>query len=87
MFGVRPSLALNTNLHAARPDNLLRVILDGAGSPGGLRHGAMPAFRNSLDDRQLVRLLSYLRTRFAGDKPAWTGLPSAVAQIRAETAR
>ncbi|MBE1189014.1 cytochrome c, partial [Escherichia coli] len=32
-FGVRPSLALNSNVHADSPDNLLRIILDGIHSP------------------------------------------------------
>jgi nicotinate dehydrogenase subunit B len=85
-FGVRPALALNTNLHAARPDNVLRVLLDGASPPGEAAHGAMPAFRNSLDDRQMASLLGYLRARFAADQPAWSGLEKAAARLRAETA-
>ena len=30
MFGVKPSLALNSAIHAEKPDTVLRVILDGA---------------------------------------------------------
>jgi len=85
MFGVRPMLALNTNLQSDRPDNLLRIILDGAGEHGR-GGGAMPAFRNSLDDRQLSSLLTYLRARFAGGKPQWAGLENAAARLRTETA-
>jgi len=85
MFGIRPSLALNTNLHSARPDNLLRIVLDGANTSGEQSHGAMPAFRGSLDDRQLADLLDYLRSRFASDKPAWRALEAAAARIRADT--
>jgi nicotinate dehydrogenase subunit B len=84
MFGIRPSLALNTNLYSARPDNLLRVILGGAGTSGAGRPGAMPAFRGSLDDRQLAQLLDYLRARFASDQSAWSGIETVAARIRAE---
>ena len=30
MFGVKPSLALNSAIHAEEPDTVLRVILDGS---------------------------------------------------------
>ncbi|MBF3234700.1 cytochrome c, partial [Pseudomonas aeruginosa] len=68
-FGVRPSLALNSNVHADSPDNLLRIILDGIHSPATGDLGYMPGFRHSLDDRQVAALANYLRERFAG-KPA-----------------
>ena len=32
LFGSRPSLALNSNLHSTQPDNLVQVILHGIGS-------------------------------------------------------
>jgi nicotinate dehydrogenase subunit B len=85
MFGVRPLLAVNTNLQSSRPDNLLRIILDGAGGHGQ-RSGAMPPFRDSLDDRQLSSLLTYLRARFGGGKPEWSGIERAAARSRAEPA-
>ena len=45
MFGVRPSLALNTAIHADAPDTVVRVILEGFRAPEGLEDlGAMPAF-------------------------------------------
>ncbi|MBF2967750.1 c-type cytochrome, partial [Pseudomonas aeruginosa] len=72
-FGVRPSLALNSNVHADSPDNLLRIILDGIHSPATGDLGYMPGFRHSLDDRQVAALANYLRERFAG-KPAWPDL-------------
>jgi hypothetical protein len=31
----------------------------------------MPAFRGSFAARQMDQLLAYLRSRFAGDQPAW----------------
>lgn len=87
MFGVRPSLALNTSVHSARPDNLLRVIMGGAGTYGSARPGAMPGFRASFNDRQLAQLLFYLRARFAADQPAWTGIEAVAARIRANRER
>ena len=45
LFGVRPSLALNSNIHAATPDNLIRTILHGIETPalpGLWRHAGFP---------------------------------------------
>ncbi|HEY1995733.1 molybdopterin cofactor-binding domain-containing protein, partial [Paraburkholderia sp.] len=50
LFGAHPSLALNTNLHSVAPDNLIRVILDGIGSPARAELGTMPAYRDSFND-------------------------------------
>ncbi|MGE4482241.1 molybdopterin cofactor-binding domain-containing protein [Acidocella sp.] len=81
MFGNRPSLALNSNLFAKTPDNLIRVILNGSSSalPGG---GAMPAFGKVLNDRQLADLIAYLRETFAPGEPGWKDLPAHIAAIR-----
>lgn len=83
LFGAHPSLALNTNLHSATPDNLIRVILDGIGSPARPELGTMPAYRDSFNDAQLAELVSYLRQQFAGGKPAWQDVAASVARIRA----
>lgn len=82
LFGVRPALALNTNVHAARPDNLIRVILEGIPSPAARDLGDMPAFRDSLDDGQVAALVRYIRAKFAPDAPAWQGLEADVARLR-----
>ena len=82
LFGSRPSLALNSNLHAAVPDNLIQVILNGIAAPVRSDLGYMPAFRDSLSDEQLAELVACLRQQFAPEKPAWTGLRSAVNRIR-----
>jgi nicotinate dehydrogenase subunit B len=66
-----PSLALNSNLHGADPSNVRRAILEGVNAPSLGAAGAMPAFGNSLDARQMRELLGYLRARFASDKAAW----------------
>ncbi|KAA1011068.1 molybdopterin-dependent oxidoreductase [Paraburkholderia panacisoli] len=83
LFGAHPSLALNTNLHSASPDNLIRVILDGIGSPARPELGTMPAYRDSFNDAQVAELVSYLRQQFAGGKPAWQDVKASVARIRA----
>jgi nicotinate dehydrogenase subunit B len=83
LFGAHPSLALNTNLHSAAPDNLIRVILDGINSPARPELGTMPAYRDSFNDAQVSELVSYLRQQFAGGKPAWQNVEASVARIRA----
>ncbi len=87
MFGSRPSLALNSNLHSAVPDNLIQVILHGVDSPVTSDLGYMPAFKDSMTDDQLTELVTYLRQQFAPGKAPWTGVPEAVGRIRLGTAR
>ena len=84
LFGSRPSLALNSNLHSAAPDNLIQVILHGIAKPAATDLGYMPAFKDSLTDGQVAELAAYLRQQFAPDKPAWTGIQAAVGRIRQE---
>jgi len=83
LLGQNLPLALNSNLHSDRPDNLLRVILEGIRHPATQESGFMPAFRGSLDDRQMAELAAYLRQRFAPGRPAWGGLEETVARLRA----
>jgi nicotinate dehydrogenase subunit B len=85
-FGSRPSLALNSNVHAASPGNLIQVILHGIATPASADLGTMPAFHDSLNDIQVTELARYLRRRFAPDKPAWSDLESAVEAARRATA-
>jgi len=85
-LGPNLPLALNSNLHSARPDNLLRVMLDGIQQPATREIGFMPAFRDALDDRQLAELAAYLRARFAPGKPPWQGLEAAAARVRRDGA-
>ena len=87
LFGSRPSLALNSNLHSNMPDNLIQVILHGIVSPASSDLGYMPAFRDSLNDAQVAELASYLRRQFAPDRPAWTDIHAAIGRIRQEMAR
>jgi len=87
LFGSRPSLALNSNLHSAHPDNLLQVILHGIQKPASSDLGYMPAFKDSLTDGQVAELAAYLRRQFAPDKPAWSDIAANVGRIRNEIAR
>jgi len=84
LFGSRPSLALNSNLHSAVPDNLIQLILHGIAKPAVTDLGYMPAFKDSLTDGQVAELAAYLRRQFAPDKPAWTGIQATVGRIRQE---
>lgn len=85
LFGAGPSLALNTNLHADRPDNLIQVILNGVAVSGPER-APMPGFRDTLDDAQVAALVADLRARFAPARMPWTGIRELVARIRARPA-
>ena len=82
LFGSRPSLALNSNLHSAQPDNLIQVILHGIAKPAFSDLGYMPAFKDSMSDAQIAELVSFLRGQFAPDKPVWTDVASRVSRIR-----
>lgn len=75
------SLALNSNLHSARPDNLIQAVLRGVAATR-TELGAMPAYAESLSDAQVADLATHLRARFAPDKPAWTGLERTVGTMR-----
>lgn len=84
LFGASPSLAVNSNLHSATPDNLVRVILEGISTPAHSDLGYMPGFADSLGDGQVTQLVNYLRARFASDKQPWNNVEKAVGRIRAE---
>ncbi len=82
LFGARPSLALNTNLHSDHPDNAIQVLMHGITRPAQPSLGSMPGFKDSMNDQQMEELLVYMRARFAPDKPAWSGLKEKIAAIR-----
>ena len=85
-LGLNQPLALNSTLHSARPDNLLRTIVEGIQRPAFPAIGHMPAFGEALSDRQIVELAQWLRQRFAPDQPAWDGLAEALDGVRRSTA-
>ncbi len=84
------NLALNSNLHSTRPTNVLNAILGGADAPASLaaRYKAdaevmsMPAFAESLSDRQVAELAAYLRAHFAPQKEDWRNLEDASRSVR-----
>jgi nicotinate dehydrogenase subunit B len=82
VLGANVPLSVNSSLHSARPDNLVRVILDGIAEPARPDLGHMPGFADSLSDRQVAELARFLRSRFAPDKPAWQSLPETVGRLR-----
>ncbi|MEO6840326.1 MAG: molybdopterin cofactor-binding domain-containing protein [Bradyrhizobium sp.] len=85
LFGSRPSLALNSNLHSATPDNLIQIVLHGISAPVSGDLGYMPAFKDSMSDGQVAGLVSFLRQQFAPGKPPWTDLEAAVGRARLVT--
>ena len=82
-LGLNLALALNTNLHGARPDNLVRTVLQGIAQPAFPAIGHMPAFGPALSDRQIAELAGWMRQRYAPDQPAWADLTATVARLRA----
>jgi nicotinate dehydrogenase subunit B len=82
LLGANVPLALNSKLHSERPDNLVRVILDGIREPVSAQVGFMPAFRHSLSDAQIAELAAYMRSRYAPGRAAWEALPTAVSRLR-----
>ncbi|WP_245313269.1 c-type cytochrome, partial [Bradyrhizobium macuxiense] len=87
LFGSRPSLALNSNLHSDAPDNLIQVILHGIAKPAATDLGYMPAFKDSMTDGQVAELVAFLRGQFAPDKPVWNDVAATVGRIRQNIAR
>ncbi len=86
LLGANIPLALNTNLHSDKPDNVIRVILEGVRKPASQAIGFMPSFAGQLEDEQVSALVRYMRARFAPDKAAWNNLEQSIARIRKETA-
>ena len=86
LLGANIPLALNTNLHSDKPDNVIRVILEGVRKPASQAIGFMPSFAGQLEDDQISALVQYMRARFAPDKAAWNNLEQSIARIRQETA-
>jgi nicotinate dehydrogenase subunit B len=82
LLGVNRPLALSSKLHSEGPDNLIRIVLDGIREPASRDIGFMPAFRHSLNERQIVELVAYMRRRFAPGKPAWPRLDATVTRLR-----
>jgi nicotinate dehydrogenase subunit B len=78
------SLALNSNLHAATPVNVIEAIRHGIAMPVGQRDEtmAMPGFADALHDDAIADLVRYLRARFAPEKAPWGDVEGAIAASR-----
>ena len=74
-----PSLALNSNVHAMRPNNLIEVVRHGVPAPVGPVAEAMPGFDGVLDAPALAALVRFVRARFAPGQPPWLDVEAAVA--------
>ncbi|ESR23075.1 molybdopterin cofactor-binding domain-containing protein [Lutibaculum baratangense] len=75
-------LALNSSVHSDRPDNLIRVLLEGIPLPPRPLSGSMPSYAGAYSNGQIAEIAAYVRARFAPDRPAWEGLEDAVGHIR-----
>ena len=86
VLGANVPLALNSNLHSDRADNLLRTIVEGVQDPATRAIGFMPAFGRALDDAQIIELAGYMRQRFAPGRAPWGDLPETLSRVRAAQA-
>ena len=82
LLGVNPPLALNSNLHSSRSDNLINIILNGVREPATKDIGYMPAFKYALSDAQIAELAAYMRRRYAPREAAWSNLLADIARLR-----
>jgi nicotinate dehydrogenase subunit B len=82
LLGVNPPLALNSNLHSTKPDNLINIILNGVREPATRDIAYMPAFKYALSDAQIAELAGYMRSRYAPGEAAWNNLPADIARLR-----
>jgi nicotinate dehydrogenase subunit B len=82
LLGTNLHLSLNSNMYADTPDNLIRIIFEGVREPASTELGFMPAFKDSLTDKQLSQMVAYMRFRFAPELPAWQNLEHTANTIR-----
>ena len=83
LLGVNTPLALSSKLTSARPDNLIRTILEGVREPATADIGFMAGFADALSDAQIAEVVGYMRARYAPEAPAWSNLQAQVARVRA----
>jgi nicotinate dehydrogenase subunit B len=74
------SLALNTNLHADSPTNVLQVIVNGIEAHRSIT--GMPAFGDNMNNEQITALAHYMRHHFAPDAPQWQNVEKHLDAIR-----
>lgn len=80
--GQTTPLALGAAVNAPHPGNLIGVILNGIQPPTGSPEKSMPRFAQTLNDEQIVDLVTYMRSRFT-TRAEWTGVAERVRDMRA----
>lgn len=75
-------LALSSGTTGPSARNLVNVVLYGLPAAEAARSPIMPGFAATLNDRQMAVLATYLRSRFANNKPAWNDVENTVRQAR-----
>lgn len=80
-FGARPSLATSSAIQSSSPRNSIQMILEGVPWEGENALHYMPAFGETLNDRQVTDLLAYLRATFS-HQPPWEDVAATVTSIR-----
>jgi mono/diheme cytochrome c family protein len=75
------NLALSTAINGPDARNAVNIVLSGVRPVEGERSPIMPGFAASMDNKQIVALLQYLRGRFS-NQPPWTGVEAVVADGR-----
>lgn len=78
----RPPLSLGTQFHENNPRDLIQTILHGVSPPVGARGPYMPAFRGTLTDAQVAKVVAYLQARYGSVR--WSNLDREVAKARKE---
>jgi len=85
--GQFPPLAGSEWVVAEGPNRIIRIVLNGLSGPiqvkGSDYNAAMNAFRDSLDDKQIANILTYIRNSWGNKASIVT--PAEVAAIRAAT--
>ncbi|MEY2622350.1 MAG: hypothetical protein RIT26_2170, partial [Pseudomonadota bacterium] len=82
LLGVNTPLALNSQVRAATPDNLIRTILEGLQHPPTREVGFMPAFKDSLTDAQIADIVRYTRARYAPQAQPWGDVGKRIELLR-----
>ena len=76
-------LSLSSALRLPRPDNVVRIVLEGIQPIGGAAGPIMPGFAAILTDDQLIARIDQLRKDFAR-MPPWTALDRVVRSANAK---
>ena len=82
----RPALSLVSAIQEDDPRNTIQTILQGLQLAAGDHGPYMPAFADSLSDKDIIEIAAYLRSRYSA-RSAWSELKNVVTQVRKEDAQ